>query len=186
MRIVGGLLVLIASMFVPSAAHADDSRTTSADKPPSPLTAGLLLFGSSYGLSVGLASGAYREERGGVAKDLLFPVVGSWLLLGEGRFDTETTITSRLADAMDCDNYCLGGLLLVPVALFEFGFLLVDPLAQASGLVMAMIGAGREKPSFAPKKKEEAEEEARATPKVNVKPTFVGTGPGVALSITEW
>lgn len=176
-------VALLLTLVTPALARGEEQPA----KPMSTGTAGLVLFGTSYGLSVGVGSGAYRNEDGTVATKMLVPIVGSWLLLASDAFDHETTLTARLVDATDandCRTICPGALFFVPVAIMEFTLLVMDPVAQATGLVMAMVGAGRNEPSLAPKK--QPDEERASRPKVDVKPTFVGTGPGVALSVTEW
>ena len=135
------------------------------------------MFGLTYGVSVGATSAAYRNFGGEVATRMFVPVIGSWMMLADDKFNHDTTITRRLADATDKSAIVL------PVAIYEYALLLLGPIAQGSGIVMMLIGASKDaKPSRAPS----PAADRRPRPKVDVKPTFAGAGPGVSLSITEW
>jgi hypothetical protein len=111
--------VLCAALLSSSKARAEDDP----NKAPSRGTAGLLIFGGTYGASVGAATAAYRNRDGEIAKDMFIPILGSWLVLADDRFDHDTTFTARLAEGIDCDSYCPGVLILIPVGIIEYGWL---------------------------------------------------------------
>jgi hypothetical protein len=177
-------VIFVVVALCSSMARAEDEDS---NKPPSLGTAGLLMFGGSYGASVGMATAVYRNKDDEITTKMFVPIIGAWLVLADDRFDHDTTFTARFAEAMDCNSYCPGALLLIPVGLVEYGWLVIDPIAQATGLIMALIDVGKRPPRRQPEAAAEPPKTKTSTKtKMSVKPTFVGTGPGVALSITEW
>jgi len=181
MRVIAGLFVVLAVSLMSFEARADDHETQA----PSMAASGLIMFVGSYAASAAMAL-SYRDTDGRVATKMTVPVVGPWITLKDERFDTATSLTGRLITATRADHcadasVCGGELLLVPVAIVEYAFLLIDPIAQATGVVMAFVGAAKsdaENPHERPSEPE--------PPKVSVRPALVGTGPGMSLSITRW
>lgn len=186
--------VVVASLILlalPSAAHAEKTEGSNA---PSLATSGLVLFAGTYGYAATVGAAMYRMSDDSVASKMFIPVAGPWLLLKDQRWDQDSTITARLVEATGanrCDaTVCGAALLFLPVALLEYGMLIVDPIAQATGIVMTFVGATKESRDdrASPSPSTEKEAAVRAPrPKVSVKPTSIGAmGAGVSLSITEW
>lgn len=189
MRVLAGLVVVFFLSLMSVEARADGETPSKPESTaPSMATSGVLMFMGSYAASAAMAL-SYRDTDERVATKMFLPIVGPWLTFKDKHFDSDTMLTNRLVRATHADScsgdgvVCPAELLFLPVAIVELGFIFIDPIAQATGVIMAFAGAAKSEPE---RPREHARGSAPEPPKVSVRPALVGTGPGMSLAITQW
>jgi hypothetical protein len=179
--VLASLFVSLVSLILVAASPAR------AESPPPDRSAGdamwpgLALFAASYGYSAALGGSAYRTHArsGEQLPEMFIPVVGPWLALRKDRLDADSMIAPRLGHALQFDQcgskavICPASLFItLPLFLVEGAVLLVDPVAQATGLVLAVVGDGK-RPKAA---------RSDAGSRISLAPTWPG-GPGLSLTV---
>ena len=184
-RLVGAVLALVTFLAASADARADEAAQQ-REWDPSITTGGVGVALGSYSYAALMGAAAYRRKNGDVVSEMFIPVAGPWLALRkEARFDDTSIVSYRLIDygvnhchgELPCSLTAVGGFLLF---LPEVFVLVVDPLAQATGILMIFVGLGQTRPV------QPHEKSAPAKLQWSVKPASVGTGSGVAFTLSNW